>query len=192
MPRAKQFDEEEVLEKAMLLFWKKGYFDTSITDLIDFLGISNASIYHTFGGKKQLFERAFDRYRQKNLGGLQHFLSTQDDVRKGLKGVFEKIITDDSLDEDCKGCFIANTSSELLPTDEQLMQVIRGYRDAVIETFTTFLRKGVASGQISPDKDLETLASFLYTYMMGLRTVGKLKPDPVESRASVESILALL
>lgn len=194
MPRAKQFDEEEVLQKAMILFWKKGYHDTSITDLIKFLGISNASIYHTFGGKKELFDRAFEYYRTINFTGLSHFLSTQEDIRIGLKMAFQKIIDDDATDEDCKGCFVVNTSTELLPSDkdDKLQGIITQYQDKMVTTFFTFLEKGVQKGQISPQKDLKMIARLLYTLMMGLRVVAKTKPDPLESQASVDAVLSLL
>ena len=54
MPRVKQFNEDEVLNKAMELFWKKGYNATSMQDIVDYLGINRASLYSTFGGKKNL------------------------------------------------------------------------------------------------------------------------------------------
>ena len=55
MPRNKDFDEQEVLEKAMCLFWKEGYKTTSIDKLCDKLGISRSSLYVTYGNKKNFF-----------------------------------------------------------------------------------------------------------------------------------------
>ena len=51
-----KFNEDEVLIKAMELFWNKGYHATSIQDLVSNLGINRASLYDTFGGKKELFD----------------------------------------------------------------------------------------------------------------------------------------
>lgn len=192
MPRNKQFDEEEILQKAMLLFWKKGFYDTSIKDLIDFLGISNASIYHTFGGKQELFDRAFKLYRDSNLQGLKTFLESQDDVRLGMRMAFEKIIHDDHIDEDCKACFVVNTSIELIPINKELHNSIIHYKEIIVGLFYNFLLKGVQSGQISEHKDLTTLANLYYTFMMGLRVDGKTKPDPKDSMAKVETMLSLL
>ena len=59
MPRTKQFNEEEILKKAMELFWEKGFHATSIQDLVAHLGINRASLYDTFGGKEELFKKAF-------------------------------------------------------------------------------------------------------------------------------------
>ena len=65
MPRAKEFDPEMVLDKAMDLFWTKGYEATSIKALVDHMGINRFSLYSTFGDKHQLFLRACDRYHEK-------------------------------------------------------------------------------------------------------------------------------
>ncbi|MEL6975424.1 MAG: helix-turn-helix domain-containing protein, partial [Bacteroidota bacterium] len=65
MPRTKQFDEKEVLKKAMELFWEKGFHATSIQDLVSHLGINRASLYDTFGGKDELFNTAFESYRHQ-------------------------------------------------------------------------------------------------------------------------------
>ncbi|MEL6253631.1 MAG: TetR/AcrR family transcriptional regulator [Bacteroidota bacterium] len=193
MPRTKQFDEEEILKKAMMLFWKKGFYDTSIKDLIDFLGISNASIYNTFkGGKEELFKRAFQLYRDSNLQGFKAFLESQADVRQGLRMAFAKIIHDDHVDEDCKACFVVNTSIELIPINNELHNSINQYKEVIVGLFYNFLQKGVQSGQISEQKDLDTLANLYYTFMMGLRVDGKTQPDPKESMGKVELMLSLL
>lgn len=175
-----------------MLFWEKGYYDTSLKDLIAFLGISNASIYHTFGGKKQLFNKAFAYYRSMQAEGLAQFLGTQTDIRAGLIQVFQKIITDDREDEACKGCFIVNTSTELIPADPHIQAVVKSHQDSIEEIFLNFLKSGVDSGQIASDKNLVVMARLLYTLMTGLRVIGKSKPDPEESTASVEAVLSLL
>ena len=176
----------------MLLFWKKGFYDTSIKDLIDFLGISNASIYNTFGGKQALFDRAFQLYRNSNLAGLKAFLESQDDVRQGIRMAFEKIIHDDSIDEDCKACFVVNTSIELIPVNKEIYNSIHQYKEVIVGLFYNFLQKGVREGQISETKDLTALANLYYTFMMGLRVDGKTRPDPRESMTKVELMLSLL
>lgn len=192
MPRVKQFDQEEVLQKAMLLFWKQGYHDTSIDELVKFLGINRASLYDTFGGKKKLYEKALESYRTQNYQGMHAFLQSQENVKEGLRQVFQKITYDDYADEDCKGCFIVNTTTELLPADSDLQAVIEQHGQLVEQAFVDFLQKGVERGQISKDKDLKTLASLLYTLMTGLRVVGKTKPEVAVSMAAVDAVLSLL
>jgi len=192
MPRTKEFDEQEVLEKAMMLFWKKGYYNTSIDELVLALGINRGSLYSTFGGKKSLFDRAFEFYRRSNQEKLKSFLSTQEDVRAGLRTIFRQIIMDDDTDIDCKGCFIVNTTTELLPNDESVKESLLKHKKKNEEIFYNFLRRGIDSGQISKDKDIKVISSLLYIFLNGLRVNGKIKPDKKRSLATVDTIIQLL
>ena len=124
MPRVKLFDEEEVLEKAMLLFWKKGYHATSIQDLAKFLKINRASLYDTYGGKKKLFDRAFNLYRTSGKERQIELLNTQISIKDTLRNIFQDTINYDFSDCDHKGCFIANTTTEMLPEDHELQKII--------------------------------------------------------------------
>ncbi|MEM0998850.1 MAG: TetR/AcrR family transcriptional regulator [Bacteroidota bacterium] len=196
MPRKKDFDEDKILEKAMVLFWQKGYHDTSIKDLIAYLGISNASIYNAFGGKKELFQRTLKIYRSHQLGGLrEHLLAQareQKEVKEVLRDMFLKLIRDDRTDEDCKGCLIVNTTIELIPADPYIQQEIQEHKMEIEAVFYDFLVYGVEQGQIKPGKNIKMISKLLYTLMTGLRVLGKVKPPEEESLDSVNAILTLL
>src|ERR1700730_11789741 len=62
MAGVKQFDRDEVLDRAIVAFWTRGYEATSIDDLVEATGINRGSIYGTFGDKRRLFLMALDRY----------------------------------------------------------------------------------------------------------------------------------
>jgi len=192
MPKAKLFDQKDVLQQAMMLFWERGYYHTSVQDLVDRLGISRSSLYDTYGGKQQLFYSAFELYLTSNREGLINFLSTQNDVRVGLRKVFMQLVTDDFEDPECKGCFIVNTSTELLPLDDKLTKEITEHKQLMESIMHDFLQKGVQAGQISKDKDIQTLSRVLYVTMSGLRVTGKTRPDPEETMATVDTVMMLL
>ena len=192
MPRVKLFSEEEALEKAMMIFWKRGYHDTSIQDLVDNLGINRASLYDTFGGKKKLFESVFEYYRKSGNEGLREIMKSQGSVKKTFRMIFEQVIEGDIADPDNKGCLVANTTTELLPHDCELKSVIARHKKSVEKIFYDFLMLGVKRGEISEKKDLKTMASLLYTLLTGLRVTGKTRPDQKESLASVDAVLSLL
>jgi TetR/AcrR family transcriptional repressor of nem operon len=62
--RTKEFDPDAVLQRAMELFWSRGYEATSMADLVEHLRVARASIYATFGGKHDLYLKALERYVQ--------------------------------------------------------------------------------------------------------------------------------
>ncbi len=193
MPKEKLFNEQEVLEKAMHLFWQKGYYNTSMKDLVDHLGISRSSLYNTFkGGKKELYDKALALYRTSNDQGFGEFLAQIEDIKQGLRMIFQKIIEDDANDDDCKGCLVVNTTTELVPEDKTSQAVVTEHKSQMEDIFYQLLQKGVDKGQISKDKDIKTIARLLYTLMSGLRVVGKTKPPFQESMASVDAVLSLI
>ena len=60
--RPRTFDTEKALDRALKIFWRKGYEGTSLPDLTKAMGISRPSLYAAFGNKEALFRRAIDRY----------------------------------------------------------------------------------------------------------------------------------
>jgi len=192
MPKVKQFDEQAVLEKAMELFWKKGYHATSMQDLVTFLGISRSSIYDTFGGKRALFGKTFQYYRTSNIVGVKAFLNSQTSVKKGFELLFSTAINDTLCDKDSKGCFVVNTTTELLPGDDELNDVLDHNRNTFEKIYYNFLQKGVESGEIPKGKDLETISSLLVTFYHGIKVVSKIKSNEQQLLKSVSTLLSLL
>ena len=117
MPRVKLFDEEEVLERAMHLFWKKGYYATSVQDLVNHLGINRSSLYDTYGGKRSLFDKVFTHYRTTNTDIVKKYLDSQPDIRTGFKRLFKMAIQQSTEDIDKKGCFVVNSTIEFIPNE---------------------------------------------------------------------------
>ena len=62
MARPREFDEDEVLQAALRVFWEKGYEGTSLGDLQEAMGLTKSSLYKAFGGKEALFWRVVERY----------------------------------------------------------------------------------------------------------------------------------
>jgi AcrR family transcriptional regulator len=68
--RPREFDLDQAVERALALFWRRGYEGTSMSDLTDALGITRASLYAAFGSKEGLFQRVMDRY-EAEAGGYR-------------------------------------------------------------------------------------------------------------------------
>ena len=92
MPWEKSFDEAEVLDKAMHVFWEKGYASTSITDLTTATGIQRGSLYNAFSGKQELFVRSLLKYDTEQRRTLIQKLERMDDPLKAFKFLFDAIV----------------------------------------------------------------------------------------------------
>ncbi|QTN39779.1 TetR/AcrR family transcriptional regulator [Cryomorphaceae bacterium] len=192
MPRVKLFDEQQTLERAMNLFWKQGYSATSVQDLVDHLGINRASIYDTFGDKEQLFLKSFENYRKTNSAFIAQFFEDEPQVKQGFYKLFEMAVDQSLSDAEKKGCFVVNTTTELIPGDERISRILEENRISFEQLFEEYLQKGVSQGQIPEGKDLKATASLLFTYYSGLRVVSKVNPSKSDLMNSVKVILSVL
>lgn len=192
MPKYKSFDEQEVLEKAMNLFWKKGYYATSIQDLVNYLGINRASLYDTYGGKKTLFEKTFLHYTTTNADAQKKFLDSHDDIRVGFKKLFDMAIQQSHLDEDHKGCFAVNSTVEFIPNERDFSSRVHQNKKQFEEMFFNYLLLGVERNQISEGKNLQAIATLFFTFYNGLKVVTKVDFDPVVFSKSVDALLSVL
>ena len=192
MPRVKRFDENEVLAKAMHLFWKRGYAATSIQDLVDHLGINRASIYDTYGDKERLFFLAFQQYRKTNTEFLASFLEKEENVKQGFRRLFEMTIQAAVTDADKKGCFVVNTTTELIPGDHMACTVLETNKHTFETLFHNYLRQGETLGQFGQGKDLKAIAKLLFLLYNGLQVISKIKPNKKELIGSLNLVLGLL
>lgn len=192
MPRVKLFNENEVLNKAMNLFWKQGYSATSVQDLVNNLGINRASLYDTFGDKEKLFRKAFEHYRKTNIEGLTLFFQSHPDTKQGFSKLFEIAIDEAIIDKDKKGCFVVNTTTELIPGDDNILPLLEENKRTIENLFYDYLKKGKDKDQLKPTQELKSLASLLYTLYTGLRVVSKVNPNKKRLVDSINVALSLL
>ncbi len=190
MPRVKLFDKDDVLKKAMLLFWDKGYHATSIQDLVTALGINRGSLYDTFGGKKNLFEQALALYCNHNIKITREFLQSEESVKLAIKKLFQVFI-DDSV-EDKKGCFVVNTTTELSCEEDIINAALLHNKDNFEAMFCECLKKGQESGEISQDKDIKSLSYLIYVLFSGIRVVARLEKDNQRLHKLSNVVLSLL
>src|SRR3954468_21430170 len=108
MARSKDFDEQEVLNKAVSLFWLKGYNGTSMQDLVDTLGISRSSLYDTYVDKHTLYLKALAFYRLTWGDQLNDIVAQTASAKQAIKQLLQLITSNLLNDEQHKGCFMVN------------------------------------------------------------------------------------
>lgn len=169
MARTKEFDTEEVLEKAIGVFWDKGYAACSIQDVVEGLGLSRSSIYVTFGDKRQLFLAALKKYQREGVDSMRHNLETATNVRQALKDIFYAVLPVELDGCMKKGCFLVNSGIELAPHDPEIAAIVQANRQEIEEILRSAIQKGQDSGLISRKLDALSIARFFFTTLSGLR-----------------------
>ncbi|WP_395110961.1 TetR/AcrR family transcriptional regulator [Actinomadura sp. SCN-SB] len=192
MARTKEFDPDEALQKALELFWERGYEATSMADLVQHLGIARASIYATFGGKHDLYVKAFERYLQTRDPDVVEVLSQPGPALPAVRALVEAYAEESLCDERRRGCMVVNAAVEVMPRDPQIARRVEASWDTVETALTSALTRARAQGEISSEKDPRALARFLLVVMQGLRVLGRAHPDPGRLRDATAQALAVL
>lgn len=192
MPRTKNFDPAEVLEKAKNLFWEKGYYATSMQDLVDSLGINRASMYDTYGGKDQLFAKALESYQTAETKEVSSILYYYTDIRQGLYVMFEYFVDAALKDDKSNSCFHLNTTVELANSSEEIRASLLETRELHLKMFRTYLEYGKSKGQLAAHKDIEGIAQTLYAFQCGLLATSKLNPLKENLMKTVSTTLSIL
>lgn len=187
MARTKDFDEDEVLDKAIALFWHKGYNGTSMQDLIDSLGISRSSLYDTYTDKHTLYVKALERYQQAGNARLRAMINDHGPAKETVKKLLALAVGDLASDQQQKGCFMVNAEVEVAPHDRQISQLICKNDQQMEDLFFQVIKKGQDSGEIGNGRDARALARFIFNNVKGMRVTARTTAD----RAIFEDIMKL-
>jgi TetR/AcrR family transcriptional repressor of nem operon len=177
MARPRQFDPEQVLERSMHEFWRRGYRDTSVDNLVEATGVQPGSLYNAFrGGKRQLFIGSLDRYSAlivpEKLGALELPGASLAEVR----AYFDGLVSDLMTPEGRAGCLMVNTAIELANEDSEVAGVVRGHMARLERNATRALRNAKRRGEIPAHIVPAAKATQLMATGMGLMVVGKTDP----------------
>jgi TetR/AcrR family transcriptional regulator, transcriptional repressor for nem operon len=193
MPRNKAFQEEEVIERAMQVFWKKGYNATSMEDLVTGMGINRASLYDTFGDKKQLFLKILKFYQIQSTQNINAVIAKKKPSPKAQLIAFAEFLMNESLEaQEPRGCLLANATSEMALLDVDICQFVTNNVHSFESTFETLIRDGQAAGEFNVNIIPAHAATFLSNFLYGVRTVSKTKPDATKMRESLALALSVL
>ena len=174
--RQRTFDKEDALNKAIEVFWQKGYSGTSLSDLTEAMGINKPSLYAAFGNKEALFVCAINQYVKEY--GIPHFeklMSPDYNFKERVSGYLESIAKMISNSKLPGGCFVTTSTceagSKCLPEDAA--QTIFQINESSIEAFISFFRDEQTKGNIVSTASPEVLADYLLTLQFGLAVMAR-------------------
>ena len=191
MARPREFDEQEVVSKAMMAFWRHGYDGTSIGDLEKATGIPRVSIYNAFGDKESLFRYAFRAYTAMAAGRLDELLSVKEFSQ--LVILFEAMVQPKPEDSPGNlGCLMVNTVTEVTALGEATKSIIREYREMLVSRLCAFLSEVQAEGQITAAIDPQESAEYLVGSMWGMLSTIRLYKDATKARPTANAVILMM
>ena len=172
MPWEKSFDEDVAIEKAMNVFWEKGFEPASISDLLKGTGLNRGSLYNAFGGKRQLFVKALLKYDLKRQTMLAR-MEALDDPGKAITSFFDEIVATTVADQDRKGCFMFNTALDFSTHDEEVNGIVNNGIREVEAFFRRSIEVCQARGEMSKKLQAEPTAKALLALIIAIRVLGR-------------------
>jgi TetR/AcrR family transcriptional regulator, transcriptional repressor for nem operon len=192
MARTKDFDESEVLAKAIKLFWQKGYNGTSLQDLVDTLGISRSSLYDTFGDKHQLYLKALESYKQTETDKRDQILHGPVAAKEAIRRLMDLTILEMIRDKQHKGCFLINSAVETAAHDKDANTIICQNDQQLEKDFYEVIKRGQGNGEILSQQDPRALARFLFNTIVGMRVTGKSATDKAVFQDIIDLTMSVL
>lgn len=192
MPLQKQFDTDEALEKAMLIFWEHGYEATSMEDLVQGMGINRGSLYGTFGGKRSLFLSALHRYDLENRHKALSHLEQMHTPLEAIRSLFQSFADPAAHGLPAKGCFITNCALELAPHDGEVSAIVANAQKQMEEFFVRMIEKGQQQGTINAKIESKSVAEGLLAQLLGLVVLSRSRPEKALLKTIVEDALRRL
>ncbi len=192
MARPREFERDVVLDRAMRVFWSRGYQATSIQHLVDRMGIQRGSLYATFGDKRTLFFAAIERYDRvvtaKLLAALDGPASGKDAIRAFFRLKVELALEPSRP----RGCLVTNSATELASRDRGTTSRVGAVLTKIEAAFHCAVVRAQKAGEIDRARDARALARFLTSSAQGLSVMAKTIPERAVLEDIVDVVLSAL
>jgi len=157
----------------MQIFWRNGYENTSMQNLLDGMNLSKSSLYQAFGGKQALFERCMTRYGDEMIGSLRHALQDSPSGLGFIRQFLESVLDEARGVCEARGCLVLNTANEFARRNPQIAEAVSQGLNRFHEVLLAAVERAQKEGDIPPERDPNMLATYLVSSMSGLKTMSK-------------------
>jgi TetR/AcrR family transcriptional repressor of nem operon len=191
MPRKKAFHPDAALDRAMDLFWRKGFEGASLSALLAAMEISRQSLYNTFGNKHELYLLVLDRYGQ--MQALQRLGLEQDDAGLGtVRSYFDRLISGMDAQPEYGACLMAAAAVERGLQDWAVQSRVEAHNTQLASAFLNALRQAASRGALRGGLDLALQADQLVAFSRGLGVMARSGMPLERLRLLVGASLGLL
>lgn len=176
MPWEKNYNETEVLERAMHAFWARGYEATSMRDLVEATGINRGSIYAAYSNKHTLFMEALRHYDKVHRADYLDRISKRHTPRDTIIAAFEGACKAVGRKGVPGGCLLVNTVIELSPHDAEVRDFVHACLSEVEDFFFLNIEAGKRDGTIKTAGTSRETAQALLCLFLGVRVLTRGNP----------------
>lgn len=190
MPRTPRFDRQEALDRAVDLFWSRGYYASSMKHIEQALDMRPGSLYATFGSKSGLFAEALALYAAQTGDGFRRMIETAPDLVEGLQNYLRSLASPAS--GPARACMLIKTLLEINAEDAALRTQADAMLATVEQGFCAVLEQAKVRGELRADVDCARLARLLQAQIIGLRAFAERRVSAEQVAGLAEDMASLL
>jgi TetR/AcrR family transcriptional repressor of nem operon len=189
--RPRSFQLEDVVGRAMHVFWKHGFAATGLVELERATGLGRQSLYGVFGDKRGLFLKVVDHYFDHVLKPGIDVLDAPGSARSQLEKIFDAWEAMATAPE-FNGCLVGNSIPEFGASDLEMAGVLSRKLALMEAGFTRALKRAKRDGEVRADLDVKGTARSLVTLGQGLAVLARAHRDPSFVHSVVQTARSLL
>ena len=188
--RPREFDEDQVLDAAMEIFWLQGYESTSMKDLLAATGLHKGSLYQAFGDKHSLFIRSLRRYMDRFLQEMAVEIETADSGLQALRSIMNV-----SIGKGCHGtegnagCMALNTLADKGTEDPDILAALQESYGKRMQMISGAVARAQAEGSLRTDWTPERIATMISVMSTGTVAAVRGPLDVETAHALVDDFL---
>ncbi|MFT4581600.1 MAG: AcrR family transcriptional regulator [Gammaproteobacteria bacterium] len=176
--RPRKFDPEVALNKAMLVFWRRGLSATSLDDLSQAMAMNRPSIYNAFGNKEAIYRAAFAQFSRQMERGFEQTINGDSDLRKGLVKFYDQAISLYCGGDVALGCLVMCTA----PVEASVHAEVRADLKTLIEHIDQKLERrineAVKDGDFPAHSDAKLTAKLIQGVLHSLAIRARAQESP--------------
>ena len=192
MGRSKQYDRTELLDRAVELFRRQGFNGTSTAELVDELGVNRKSMYAEFGSKQELFEAALEHYDRNHLTRVLAPIEAADAGVDAIRDAFAGYASASQGWFHGRGCLMCNTAVERGALDPASGRFAAACLARIDRAFRHALENGRRAGDLDAAADLDDIAAFLTTLLIGVAASIRAEAPPEQLHATSRVVSNIL
>lgn len=190
--RPRNFEDEELIDRAIEVFWSKGYASASAEDLMKAMKIGQGSFYRSFkGGKRELYQKSLRQFIKKSIGAFHDGLERAADPVQFIRNFFLSL-ADRSPEQMSNGCYLGNAIVELSNLDEDTKMLSVAELEKLKSAFEKALLAAQKKGLIGSDKSATLLSAYLINLWNGINVTQRMHADRAELRQIITMNLQVL
>lgn len=166
--RPRRFDRQAALERAMEVFWGRGYQAASMADLTEAMGINSPSLYAAFGSKEELYREAIGHFSATESDAVLSPLRAAETARAAVEGYLLASAATFTRPGRPPGCMVVMSAVNAVGVGDETGRLLRGMRAGSLALIEERLLRAMAEGELPASLDPHAVASYYVTVQQGM------------------------